>query len=436
MSVGRAQPIGSVNSPSPDEIPAAAVHTPPTVRPRISPDRWTEDWSALSDPALRTDRTDAGKYIPLLSGIPGSYVSLGLTLRSRWEFLAAPFFGIGERQDSYLLHRLQAHADVHLDAQWRAFLQVEDVRAPGKRMVTPVDENPLDLRLAFLEYTGHLGAATVQARVGRQDFEYDLQRFLSSRDGPNVRQSFDAVWAAFDQGAWRVAGFVSRPVQYSPAGVFDDRSGRRFRFSLLRVERRVSDVGALSTYYALYERDGAQFLDAAGNERRHVLDVHFAGAASGLDWDGEAMGQAGTVGPARIRSWAVGTRAGYTVANRPWQPRFGLQADAASGDGRAGDGKLGTFNPLFPNGYYFNLAGFTGYSNLVHLKPSVTVSPVPDLKARASGRAAMADDYGGRGLCAVRGTGPPHGRAWRRLDGCVRAASHRLRIQRQPDRRD
>lgn len=380
MSVSRAQPIGLVDSPPPDEAPVAAVHTPPTVRPRISPDRWTEDWSALSDPALRTEWSDAGKYIPLFPGVPASYVSLGLTLRERWEFVAAPSFGIGDRQDSYLLHRLQAHADVHLDAEWRAFLRVEDVRAPGKRMVTPVDENPLDLRLAFLEYTGHLGAATVQARVGRQDIQFDLQRFLSSRDGPNVRQSFDAVWAAFDQGAWRVAGFVSRPVRYSPAGAFDDHSGRRFRLGLLRVERGVLDAGALSTYYALYERDGAQFLDAAGSERRHVLDVHFAGAASGLDWDGEAMGQAGTVGSARVRSWAVGTRAGYTVATWPWGPRFGLQADAASGDKRSGDGRLGTFNPLFPNGYYFNLAGFTGYSNLVHLKPSVTVSPAPNLK--------------------------------------------------------
>ena len=161
-------------------------------------------------------------------------------------------------------------------------MQVEDVRAPGKRTITPVDENPLDLRLAFLEYTGRVGTATLQARVGRQDIQFDLQRFLSSRDGPNVRQSFDAVWAAWDQELWRVAGFVSRPVQYSPNGELDDRSNHRFRFSLLRVERRIPGTGALSAYYALYERDGAQFLDAAGNERRHVLDARLAGAAGRL----------------------------------------------------------------------------------------------------------------------------------------------------------
>ena len=375
-----AQPTGAVNSLPQAEFPVLTTTAASASRPRISPDRWTENWSALADPALRTRPFDAGKYIPFLPDVPGSYVSLGLSLRDRWEFIAAPSFGIGDRQDSYLLHRLQAHADVHLDASWRAFVQVEDVRAPGKRTVTPVDENPLDLRLAFLEYTGRAGTATLQVRVGRQDIQFDLQRFLSSRDGPNVRQSFDAVWAAWDQDLWRVAGFASRPVQYSPKGQLDDRSNQRFRFSLLRVERRISGTGALSAYYALYERDGAQFLDALGNERRHVLDVRLKGAAAGFDWDLEAMGQSGTVGPRRVRAWAAGTRAGYTFAALPWQLRLGLQADAASGDERAGDGRLSTFNPLFPNGYYFNLAGFTGYSNLVHLKPSVTVSPVPKLQ--------------------------------------------------------
>ena len=40
---------------------------------------------------------------------------------------------------------------------------------------------------------------------------------------------------------------------------------------------------------------------------------------------------------------------------------------------------LGTFNPLFPNGYYFTLAGFTTYANLIHVKPSVTIKPTSNL---------------------------------------------------------
>lgn len=368
------------------EPAAASTVPPPESRPEIRLERFTEDWSVLADPARRTRPFDGGKYIALSPGDPATYISLGLDLRERWELVAAPNFGTGgNRQDSYLLHRMQAHADIHLDANWRIFVQGEDVRAPGKQDLTTVDANPLDLRLAFLEYTARFGASVLQARAGRQDFEFDLQRFLSSRDGPNVRQSFDAVWAALDAAPWRVAGFVSRPVQYSFAGELDDHSNQRFRFSLLRLERDVTGPGSLSGFYALYERDTARFLDGAGDERRHILDGHISGTAAGFDWDGEAMGQAGHVGPSTIRAWALGARFGYTLGTVAWTPRLGVQADAATGDRRAGDRVLGTFNPLFPNGYYFNLAGFTGYANLLHLKPSVTVSPAPGLVVALAG---------------------------------------------------
>lgn len=65
-----------------------------------------------------------------------------------------------------------------------------------------------------------------------------------------------------------------------------------------------------------------------------------------------------------IGAWVVGSLAGYTL-DVPWTPRIGIQADAASGDRHPGDGRVETFNPLFPNGYYFSLAGYTDYANLI-----------------------------------------------------------------------
>ena len=44
-----------------------------------------------------------------------------------------------------------------------------------------------------------------------------------------------------------------------------------------------------------------------------------------------------------------------------------LQTDAASGDRNPHDGRLETFNPLFPNGYYFVLASYTCYGPMDHL---------------------------------------------------------------------
>ena len=66
-----------------------------------------------------------------------------------------------------------------------------------------------------------------------------------------------------------------------------------------------------------------------------------------------------------IRAWAVGSLSSYTFADIGWTPRLGFQFDAASGDSNPHDNVLQTFNPLFPNGYYFTLAGYTGYTNLI-----------------------------------------------------------------------
>jgi hypothetical protein len=63
-----------------------------------------------------------------------------------------------------------------------------------------------------------------------------------------------------------------------------------------------------------------------------------------------------------------------------WSPRLALQFDIASGTADPRSGTLGTFNPLFPNGYYFALAGYTGFPNIIHVKPSLTVHPTDAIK--------------------------------------------------------
>lgn len=353
----------------------------PPKRPAIQANRWAEDWSVLADPRLRTEPFDGLKYIPLWATDPKSYISLGATLRERFETNDAASFGTAKTaSDSYLLQRLQVHADIRFNENWRAFVELEDDRAFDKTSVSSVDQDRLDLRLAFVEYVNTFSGGTLKARAGRQDFAFDLQRFVSSRDGPNVRQSFDALWADWEMEDWRFIGFVSRPVQYFDARPFDDTSNDTFRFSTLRVERKVFGNDELSAYYSLYERSNVKYLDAVGDEQRHVFDGRFAGKKSQFDWDLEAMGQIGQVGTTNIRAWAVGARAGYTVDGLAWQPRLGIQFDAASGDHHPGDGTVGTFNPLFPNGYYFTLAGYTGYANLVHLKPSIAIAPTSQLK--------------------------------------------------------
>lgn len=347
-------------------------------RPAVMFNRWQEDWSVLANPCVARKPLDGLKYIPL-GGDPSSYLSLGANLRERVESNNAPLFGIGSAQsDTYLIQRVQVHADAHLAQHWQFFVQLVDARPFGKNSVTPVDKNPLDVEQAFVTYTDALGGGTLKVRIGRQEMAFDLQRFISVRDGPNVRQAFDAVWADYEYRKWRFIAYATQPVQYRDATVFDDVSNRDLTFSGVRFERQSVGPGDLSGYWSRYNRSNARYLDASGVERRDVWDLRYTGTQGRFDWDAEGMVQTGTVGNSTIGAWAIGTIAGYKL-DMPWSPRIGLQVDAASGDRHPKDGRIGTFNPLFPNGYYFTLAGYTGYSNLIHVKPSITLKPSANL---------------------------------------------------------
>src|SRR5476651_670967 len=142
-------------------------------RPAIKANRWQEDWSVLKDPTLRTQPLDSLKYIPLSSANPFTYLSLGATLRERFEMNDASGFGVKNvARDRYLIQRFQVHADLHLNENWRVFTQLEDARAYDKTSIGGADQDRLDLRLAFAEYINTFSAGTFKGRIGRQDFAF------------------------------------------------------------------------------------------------------------------------------------------------------------------------------------------------------------------------------------------------------------------------
>ena len=355
---------------------AADVDAP--ARPKILFNRWQEDWSVLANPAVPREPLDDLKYIPLA---PNAYLSLGANLRERFEANDAVNFGVGgAKPQEYIISRLEADADLRWSGL-QAFVQFQSDFAPGKSRLTPVDQNRLDLEQAFLAYTAEIGGGTLRLRAGRQQIGFDLQRFISVRDGPNVRQSYDALWADYEHGGWRFISFYSQPVQNRDLHTFDDYSSNHLTYGGVHAEYKTSDQSSATVILSQFKQDNAHFLSASGTELRNILDLRYAGQADNFDWDLEWMGQSGHIGNDSIKAWAMGLRTGYILSDIGWTPRLGFQLDAASGDSNPHDRTLGTFNPLFPNGYYLALAGYTGYTNFIHVKPSVTVKPTTNLSA-------------------------------------------------------
>ena len=183
-------------------------------RPAILFNRWQEDWSVLADPRIAKEPYDALKYIPLSVDDPKTYLSFGADIRERFETNDAVGFGIRpNRSADYVISRTELHADLRVASQLQVFAQFQSDFAPWKSMLTPVDRDRLDLEQGFVALVEPLENGTLKLRLGRQQFAFDLQRFVSVRDGPNIRQSYDAAWADYERGPWRFITFYSQPVQ-------------------------------------------------------------------------------------------------------------------------------------------------------------------------------------------------------------------------------
>lgn len=184
-------------------------------RPDYKQLRYDEDWSVLRDRSRRTDYLDAIKYIPL-GDREDWYLTLGGEARPYYEWFKNEDWGDApEDHNGFLLQRYMVHADLHLGKSFRFFGQlksgIEVGRNGGPR---PPDEDKLDVHQAFVDLTvqSHKNRSIV-LRVGRQEMSFGSQRLISTREGPNVRESFDGFRLLLRESKWKIDAFVTKPVK-------------------------------------------------------------------------------------------------------------------------------------------------------------------------------------------------------------------------------
>lgn len=310
---------------------------------------------------------------PRCADVGGGQLQWDASLRLRGMYYDPARFGIGGSEDGYGLLRALASA-TYVEDNWQARLQL-GVHAENGKAGGPgrTDSGALDVQQAYWRW--QRGGFHLQ--LGRQEAGYGSSRLLSVRDGPNIRLAFDGARAGWKGRLGTLDLMALRPLENRP-GAFDDRGERGAHlWGAYATTARGRGPGQWDLYLLGYRREGARFAAGSGTERRQTLGARWFGQFGALDWNSELVAQGGELqtvaGTLDVRAWTLATDTGWRWTERPLQPRLGLKADIASGDGKLHDGRLGTFNALFPKSAYFSEASLLAPANLMDLQPTLTL---------------------------------------------------------------
>jgi hypothetical protein len=366
-SVGTASPQDMLDVQKTARLPRAPFQTL----------RYLEDYSYLgADDPFAADPFDPIKYVPLWRG---GYLSFGGQHRLRSEYTAPAAFVVGNAGETALFSRNLLHADLHLRPELRLFAQAGaffTLGAPARD--APPGTNQLDVTQAFVEVSDNLSGVKTVVRVGRQEMGLGSMRWVSVRDPTNMRRSFDMARISLSRKGWSSHTFFSLLPKVQ-RGVFDDSPDDASLFwgSYWTVPVALEGAFSIDAFYLGRSRS-AVYREVSGREIRHTMGVRVFGKfSSGFEYIAHGLLQVGTIDDANILAWGTSATIWQRLPGLLQFARLGLRSEALSGDARAGDGRVTTFDPLFPNQSFFSSLPVIFPTNLYDLHPLLRMEHGP-----------------------------------------------------------
>ncbi|WP_426328770.1 alginate export family protein [Pedobacter sp. R-06] len=343
--------------------------------------RYDEDYSNLKD----SDRNfyNTFKFLPL-SVNKKVYLSFGGEIREEYGGKINEDWIKDQGFNYSFLQRYSLYADLNIGKRLRFFAQVNSALENGSKYgPSPVDEDQLAVQNLFAEYRilkDSLNKLTV--RVGRQEINYGSGRLISVREGTTVRQYFTGAKLMYVTPRFSLDAFVLEADEVN-FGVFDNRPSHQANLWGAYSNLNIRKGGNFDFYYLGIRRDDAEFEEGIAKEVRHTVATRYWKSGGGFIYNVEAAYQFGSFGNGNINAWTMAIELGYTFEQTRFKPSINLRNDYISGDRKAGDGKLQTFNPLYPKGGYFGFNPLIGPSNLIDLHPYLTLALTDKLSVQA-----------------------------------------------------
>lgn len=342
----------------------------PAPYPRFQFLRAKENYQFLSGKEKRKG-WEKLKYIPLSKNNATTYLSLGGDIRTESQARINEDWDSDRDNIGIVFQRLMLHTDWYFGKNFRIFGQLKSGLAVNREGdPIPLDKDILDVHQAFLELS--LGSSRLQ--IGRKELWYGSRRLISIREGTNIRQSFDGLRWIWEKPNHHldVLFYLYNPQQ---TGVFDNAIeddqmlwGVYYVWNVPQRESLNFDF-----YYLGVDNQAPSFEAGSQRETRHSLGIRHWGGRGNFSFNQEAIYQFGEFGSQTISAWTLSSELSYQLSSLWLKPKLGLRTDVISGDIDAEDGRLQTFNPLYPRGGYFGLLALIGPANLIDLHPSLSL---------------------------------------------------------------
>lgn len=325
----------------------------------------------------------------------------GVQTFHRAELRANPDLDASDgRHDWQMLQRIRLQLLATYLDHFRAFAQMQDVRAWGAETSTTSNEANTDLHQGYFEWFSGKPSDErwAYARVGRQEVNWGSLRMIANLDWNPVARSFDAARVHLKHGIYELDAIgaivarqqnfeISDPATTPPTVTRYRSTGSQFMAAMLKANVRKE---ALLEGMVLGMRERATPLTPTAN--RNVAD--FGGRAHGefdfgLDYEVEAHVQTGTTTGRDHFAWAHAEMLGYTFKKIQTTPRATLRFAQASGEAcighqsqGCGTSKSREFYNFFPlNHAYYGLVDLFGWRNMRDFELGASFFPMKPLKA-------------------------------------------------------
>ncbi len=301
----------------------------------------------------------------------------------------------GPQDATWLLQRFRLGLGYDVNPWLKLYIQGQDVRELGGSrpnnigVATAEGDDVFDILKAFIQLGNPKKGFS--STLGRQFLSYGDQRLVGPLEWLNQARTFDAVKFRYTASKCSLDFFVASPVAFNnnmwnQSPFLDNDEAQNDMFSGLYLSTLFVPFNLTTDFYLFNKRDdgNANFGPRLGDSDYYTVGTLWKGdpkKLAGWDYTTEMAYQWGEVSGRDLTAFAGHWAIGHNWLSHPWKPRVGIQYNYSTGDSNAADGKIGSFQNLYPtNHLFYGYMDTTGWVNMHNPQLNISFSPTAKLK--------------------------------------------------------